>query len=77
MNRIHKVLEGADIKLINVVTDVMGTSGLAMLEELVDGIKDPKAVASLVKWKLVKKEKELEEALHGMIGFHCTSWTER
>ena len=70
VNRIHKVLEGGNIKLSNVVTDVMGVSGRAMLEALVDGTQDPKAMASLAKGKLVKKEKELEEALHGVVGPH-------
>ncbi len=37
VNRVQKVLEGANIKLASVVTDIMGVSGRAMLEAIVDG----------------------------------------
>ena len=36
-HRIHKVLEGANIKLTSVVTDLTGVSGRAMLEALIEG----------------------------------------
>ncbi len=36
-HRIHKVLEGANVKLSSVVTDIMGVSGRAMLEALITG----------------------------------------
>jgi transposase len=35
VNRVHKLLESSNIKLSNVVTDVMGVSGRAMLNALV------------------------------------------
>jgi len=36
-NRIQKVLEGGNIKLSSVVTDVLGKSGRAMLEAIAEG----------------------------------------
>lgn len=40
-NRVHKLLEGANIKLGHVVSDVLGVSGRAMLNALVAGETDP------------------------------------
>src|SRR5690348_13884419 len=37
INRVHKLLEGANIKLASVATDVMGKSGRAMLDALLRG----------------------------------------
>jgi transposase len=43
VNRLHRhrVLEDAGIKLSNVATDVMGASGRAMIEALLQGTTDP------------------------------------
>ena len=37
VNRIHKVLEDANVKLGTVVTDITGVSGRAILQALIDG----------------------------------------
>src|SRR3989449_409472 len=44
-NRVHKLLETANIKLANVVADVLGVSGRAMLDALVAGETDPEPLA--------------------------------
>jgi transposase len=49
VNRIQKVLEGANIKLASVASDVVGTSGRAMLEALVGGEVDPETMAALAR----------------------------
>ena len=41
-NRIHKVLEDANIKLGTVATDILGASGRAMLHAIVDGETRPR-----------------------------------
>ena len=41
INRIQKVLEDANIKLASVATDVMGVSGRAMIQRLMEGETDP------------------------------------
>jgi hypothetical protein len=52
VNRVHKLLEGANIKLGNVVSDVLGVSGRAMLDALVAGERDPTRLASLARGSL-------------------------
>ena len=44
-NRLQKTLEGANIKLATVATDILGVSGRAMLAALVDGATDTAAMA--------------------------------
>ncbi len=67
VNRIQKVLEGANIKLSSVASDVVGASGRAMLAAMVNGIDDPKALANMAKGTLRRKKASLEEALQGLI----------
>jgi transposase len=70
VNRVQKLLEGANLKLASVATDVLGVSGRAMLEALVAGTEDPQALAALAKGKLRKKQDALEQALTGLVGAH-------
>ena len=70
VNRIQKVLEGGNIKLGDVATDVMGKSGRAMLKAMVEGESDPQALAQLARGKLTKKHEQLVEALRGSMGPH-------
>jgi transposase len=70
VNRIHKVLEDANIKLASVATDVLGVSGRAMLAALVDGRDDPAALAGLARGSLRGKTAELTEALRGLVSDH-------
>lgn len=66
-NRIQKLLEGANLKLGSVATDILGVSGRAMLAALVKGETDPPALASLAKGRLRKKQAQLVAALTGRI----------
>ena len=70
INRIQKVLEGANIKLGDVASNVVGASGRAMLQAIAKGAEDPKALADLAKGRLRDKRSDLEKALHGLIGPH-------
>jgi transposase len=70
VNRVQKVLEGANIKLASVATDVLGVSGRAMLEAMVQGVDDPDTLAGLAKGRLRKKQSELSKALQGIMGAH-------
>lgn len=69
-NRIQKVLEGANIKLSSVATDVLGASGRAMLEAIASGESDPETLASLAKGQLRSKLPQLIQALRGLVGEH-------
>ena len=65
VNRIHKLLEDANIKLAAVVSDVLGVSGRAMLRAMLDGKEDPQGLAELARGTLRKKLPELRLALEG------------
>jgi transposase len=70
VQRLHKVLEDAGIKLGCVASDVLGVSGRAMLEALVGGTTDPEVLAELARGQLRKKLPALREALHGRVARH-------
>jgi len=70
VNRIQKVLEGANIKLSSVASNVVGVSGRAMLEAIVAGLDDSNALAALAKGRLRDKQQRLEEALLGLVRPH-------
>jgi transposase len=70
VNRIQKVLEGANIKLASVASDVMGVSGRAMLEAFVAGMEDAAELAQLARGRLREKREQLEQALVGLVGKH-------
>ena len=70
VNRLQKTLEGANIKLASVASEVTGVSGRAMLQELVAGNRDAQALAQLAKGQLRNKIPQLERALVGRFGPH-------
>jgi transposase len=70
LNRIQKVLEGANIKLGSIVSDIDGVSAREMLEALVSGSNDVKEIAAMGRGSLRKKIPELEKALTGLMGEH-------
>lgn len=67
VNRVQKLLEGANIKLACVASNVMGVSGHEILSALVDGQDDVSALAGLARGQLRKKAHELERALNGRV----------
>lgn len=64
-NRIQKVLETANIKLGNVLSDVFGLSGQLMLEALLEGQSDLQKVAELAQRQAKKKIPQIRAALEG------------
>lgn len=70
VNRLQKTLEGANIKLASVASDITGQSARAMLERLVAGVTDPVLLAQLAQGRLKAKIPELERALAGRFGDH-------
>lgn len=65
VQRLHKVLQDAGIKLSSVATDILGKSGRAMVEALIGGTRDPQVLADLAQGKLRKKIPQLKQALEG------------
>ncbi len=70
VNRLQKTLEGANIKLAAVATDILGVSGRQMLAALVEGMLDPSTMAELAKGALRSKIPQLEQALVGYVSGH-------
>jgi transposase len=70
VQRVQKTLEGANIKLGSVATDIMGKSGREILAGLAAGRADAAALADLAQGQLRKKLPELERALVGRFGAH-------
>jgi transposase len=70
VNRIHKVLEDANIKLGAVVTDIMGVSGRAILQAIIAGQIDPHTLATMARGRLRKKLVSLREAVTGHVTDH-------
>jgi transposase len=64
-NRLHKVLQDADVKLASVARDILGVSGRAMLQALVQGTTDPVVLADLARGRLRRKLPALRQALAG------------
>jgi transposase len=79
VNRLHKVLEDAGVKLADqtVASDVMGVSGRRMLEALVAGTTDPEVLADLAKTRLRTKLPELRKALNARFRAHHGFWSAR
>lgn len=69
-NRLQKTLEGANIKLAAVATDILGKSGREILSALISGTNDVAAMADLAKGCLRSKIPQLEQALVGHFGSH-------
>lgn len=70
VNRLHKVLETANIKLTSVASDVLGTSGRSMLQAIIGGESDPHRLAQLARKRLRRKLPQLQEAFAGRIEPH-------
>jgi transposase len=71
-NRVQKVLEDANVKIGDVLSDVFGASGQAMLEALLEGKADPGEIALLAKKGAKAKMGEIRAALeeHRMSDHH-------
>jgi transposase len=70
VNRIHKTLEGCNIKLSTVATDIMGVSGRAMLRAMSEGEGNAEKLADLARGRLKAKYEELVESLEGRVSEH-------
>lgn len=70
VNRLQKVLESANIKLASVASDVLGVSGRAMLDALIEGHTQPAVMAELAKGRMRTKRAELAKALEGRVKAH-------
>ena len=66
VNRLQKTLEGANLKLASVLTDLTGVSGQRILDALLRGEDDPHELAALAHWRVLRSKRDaLEQALAG------------
>jgi transposase len=77
VNRLHKVLETANLKLASVATDILGASGRRMLEAILAGEHDPAVLAELARGRLRQKLPQLGLALQGRLEPHHLVLIER
>ncbi len=70
INRVQKTLEGANVKLAGVASNIVGVSGRAMLTAMIAGVDDPAALADLALGRLREKRDLLEAALTGRMSQH-------
>jgi transposase len=70
VNRIHKTLEDANVKLSSVATDIMGVSGREIIEALIAGVTDPDRLAEAARGRLQQKTDRLKLAVEGKVNDH-------
>lgn len=70
VQRIQKVLEDANIKLTNVLSDVTGVSGRRILGAIIEGQTDGHALAELASTRVHASKEQLAQALHGYVRDH-------
>lgn len=70
VNRIHKILEDANVKLGSVASNIMGVSGRDMIRAMIQGESDSSKLAELARRRLRGKIPELRVALEGKVGEH-------
>jgi transposase len=68
--RIQKTLEDANLKLTQVMSDIVGASGRAILNALIAGETDPDRLADLARGRLKATRAELCDALRGRVTNH-------
>ena len=64
-NRVQKILEDANVKLGNVLSDVFGVSGQLMLDALLKGKAKPEEIAQFAQRRAKKKIPQIIAALEG------------
>jgi transposase len=68
--RIQKMLEDANIKLTEVIADVLGVSGRAIIRALIAGETDPDRLIELTRGRLKTPTQALRDALQGRVTDH-------
>ena len=63
--RVQKALDQMNVQLHHAITDITGQRGLATLDAIVAGERDPEALARLRHYRCKKSEVEIAKALRG------------
>src|SRR6202165_4648773 len=70
VNRVQKTLEDTNLKLGDVVSDIMGKASRMILQAIVDGETDPARLAELAVGRVHASREQLEAALRGHVTDH-------
>jgi transposase len=70
VQRLQKTLEDANIKIVGVISDILGASGRAFLEAIIGGETDPEKLAALARGHLRASREKIVEALRGRVRAH-------
>ena len=70
VQRIQKTLEDANIKIVGVISDILGASGRAFLEAIIAGEQEPGKLADLARGRLKAGRQQIVEALRGRVREH-------
>ena len=63
-------MEGCNIKLSSVITDISGKSGMAILKAIISGETDPIVLSELAEGRARNKIPEMQKSLQGRISEH-------
>jgi transposase len=70
VQRIHKALIEANIRLDTVICDIMGASGRRIIEALIAGVREPQRLAALASKQIKATAQQLHHALQGRLTDH-------
>jgi transposase len=70
VNRVQKTLEDTNLKLGDVVSDIMGKASRMILHAIADGETDPGRLAALAVGRVRAPQEQLEAALRGTVTDH-------
>lgn len=70
VNRLQKTLEDTNLKLGDVVSDIMGKASRMILQAIIEGETDPERLASLAVGRVRASQEQLEAALTGKVDDH-------
>ncbi|MDR2971726.1 MAG: IS110 family transposase [Bacteroidales bacterium] len=70
LNRMEKVLQGANIKLSSVISKTGTKTELSIIKALSEGIYDPRILSEMARGTLKNKKAELARSLNGLMGEH-------
>ena len=70
LNLIQAVLEGCNIKLGSVITDISGKSGMAILKTIISGETNPIVLSDLAEGRARNKLQEMRRALQARVLEH-------
>jgi transposase len=65
VQHMQKALEQMNVKLTEVVSDVTGVTGMAIIKSILAGERDPRRLAALRDWRCKKTQAEIARALEG------------